>query len=218
MDYNIYEYGETVVKRSLNSYDDMNHNNQHMVMGLTSELTEELIVALEKNDMVNVMEELGDATFFNIGSLIHHGYWDKFKEKIKQTDSLLLDLGFDWTDVDYAKRLTPTERKGLFDNVLFLTFKNVGALNTIYKNLLVKSTPKYNDEILTEEQICEKHCALQICINTLTYMMGENYHKVREMNDKKLFARHKGGTFTPETSLGRDTDEERKIMEDTANK
>ena len=215
MNYNIYEYGETVVKRSLNYYDNQNENNFHMIAGLTSELTEELLIALDTNDVVNIVEELGDATFFNIGSMIHNKYWDNFKEKIEQTDALLLDMGFDWTDENYSKKLTPTERKDLFTNVLFLTFKSVGTLNTIYKNVLVKNTPKYNGNILTEEQICDIHCNLQICINTLTTMMGKNYHEVREVNDKKLFARHKGGTFTPETSLNRDTEEERKIMEES---
>lgn len=217
MDYKIYEYGEAVVKRSLNYYEDKNHNNFHMISGLTSELTEELIVALETNDLVNILEELGDATFFNVGSMIHNGYWDSFKEQIADTDSLLIDLGFDWSDQDYAKKLTPTEKKDLFNTVLFAAFKSIGALNTIYKNVLVKDKPKYNNNILTPEQICSQHCNLQICINTLTIMMGSNYQKVREMNDKKLFARHNGGTLTPESSDNRDTDAERKIMEDTNN-
>ena len=49
-------------------------------------------------------------------------------------------------------------------------------------------------------------------------MIGSNYHQVREVNDKKLFARHNGSVLTPKTSLNRDTDSERKIMEDVLNK
>ena len=71
--------------------------------------------------------------------------------------------------------------------------------------------------ILTEEEICNINCALQIAINTLTILLGNSYIKVREINDKKLFARHKGGTLTPETSLNRDTEEERKIMDSVVN-
>lgn len=218
MNYNIYDYSEKVVKRSLNYYDDKNHNNQHMIMGLTSELTDELITALEKNDITNIIEELGDATFFNVGSLIHQGYWETFKDKIEQTDKLLLDLGFEWTDEKYSNKLTPQERKDIFNTVLFITFKTIGQLNTIYKNILVKDTPKYDGEILTDEQICNIHCHLLVCINTITSMVGSNYHTVREVNDKKLFARHKGGTFTPETSLNRNTEEERKLMDETLDK
>lgn len=189
-----------------------------MVAGFTSELIDELVQAFDKNDMVNILEELGDATFFNVGCMIHNKYWDEFKEKIAQTDSLLLDLGFEWSDTDYYKKLTPSERKNIFNTVVFSTFKVAGALNTVYKNILVKNTPKYDGVILSREQICDKHNELLICINTLTVMLGKNWNEVREINDKKLFARHKGGTLTPETSLGRDTVEERKIMEDTVKK
>lgn len=215
MSYNIYEYGEKVVKRTLNFYPDMNHNNHHMIMGLTSELTEELIVALDQNDMVNVVEELGDATFFNVGSMIQNGFYDDFKEQIENSDKLLLDLGFDWTDEEYSKKLTPTEKKDMFNNVLFVTFKAVGTLNTIYKNTLVKSKPVYNKVELTREQICSVHIQLQVCINTITTMIGKNYHDVRQVNDIKLDKRHKGGPFTVENSNNRDTDAERKVMEDT---
>lgn len=216
MDYQIYEYGETVVKRSLNYYENKNENNFHMISGLTSELTEELIVALDKNDMVNILEELGDATFFNVGSMIHNNYWDIFKEKIAETDTLLLDLGFDWSDQDYSKKLTPSEKKEIFNTVIFTMYKSVGALNTIYKNILVKDIAKYNGEVLSPEQVCSQHCNLMICINTLTVMLGSNFQKVREINDKKLFARHNGGTLTADSSNNRDTDAERKIMEETA--
>lgn len=218
MTYNIYDYGEKVVKRSLNYYENNNENNFHMIAGLTSELTDELITAFESSDLTNIIEELGDATFFNVGNLIHNGLWDKFKEKIENTDKLLLDLGFDWNDENFSKKLTPLERKNYVDNVLFTIFKSVGALNTIYKNILVKNTPKYNGKILTEEEICFYNCNLQIAINTLSIMVGSNYHQVREVNDKKLFARHNGSVLTPETSLNRDTDSERKIMEDVLNK
>ena len=215
--YGILEYAENVVKRSLNYYENMNENNFHMVAGFTSELTDELLTALEKNDITNILEELGDATFFNVGNMIHNGFLEKFSQKISETDTLLLDLGFDWNDEDFARKLTPEEKKSYFNNVLFVIFKNTGALNTIYKNVLVKNTPKYDGKILTEEEICNINCALQIAINTLTILLGNSYIKVREINDKKLFARHKGGTLTPETSLNRDTEEERKIMDSVVN-
>lgn len=217
MTYNIYDYGEKVVKRSLNYYENNNENNFHMIAGFTSELTDELISAFESSDLTNIIEELGDATFFNVGNLIHNNLWDKFKEKIENTDKLLLDLGFDWNDENFSKNLTQLERKNYVDSVLFTIFKTVGALNTIYKNILVKNTPKYNGKILTDEEICYYNCNLQIAINTLSVMIGTNYHQVREVNDKKLFSRHNGGTLTPETSLNRDTDKERKLMEDVLN-
>ena len=215
--YGILEYAENVVKRSLNYYENMNENNFHMVAGFTSELTDELLTALEKNDITNILEELGDATFFNVGNMIHNGFLEKFSQKISETDTLLLDLGFDWNDEDFARKLTPEEKKSYFNNVLFVIFKHAGALNTIYKNVLVKNTPKYDGKILTEEEICNINCVLQIAINTLTILLGNSYIKVREINDKKLFARHKGGTLTPETSLNRDTEEERKIMDSVVN-
>ena len=215
--YGILEYAENVVKRSLNYYENMNENNFHMVAGFTSELTDELLTALDKNDITNILEELGDATFFNVGNMIHNGFLEKFSQKISETDALLLDLGFDWNDEDFARKLTPEEKKSYFNNVLFVIFKQVGALNTIYKNVLVKNTPKYDGKILTEEEICNINCVLQIAINTLTILLGNSYIKVREINDKKLFARHKGGTLTPETSLNRDTEEERKIMDSVVN-
>ena len=215
--YGILEYAENVVKRSLNYYENMNENNFHMVAGFTSELTDELLTALEKNDITNILEELGDATFFNVGNMIHNGFLEKFSQKISETDALLLDLGFDWNDEDFARKLTPEEKKSYFNNVLFVIFKHTGALNTIYKNVLVKNTPKYDGKILTEEEICNINCVLQIAINTLTILLGNSYIKVREINDKKLFARHKGGTLTPETSLNRDTEEERKIMDSVVN-
>jgi hypothetical protein len=117
--YGILEYAENVVKRSLNYYENMNENNFHMVAGFTSELTDELLTALEKNDITNILEELGDATFFNVGNMIHNGFLEKFSQKISETDTLLLDLGFDWNDEDFARKLTPEEKKSYFNNVLF---------------------------------------------------------------------------------------------------
>ena len=87
--YGILEYAENVVKRSLNYYENMNENNFHMVAGFTSELTDELLTALEKNDITNILEELGDATFFNVGNMIHNGFLEKFSQKISETDALL---------------------------------------------------------------------------------------------------------------------------------
>jgi len=54
--YGILEYAENVVKRSLNYYENMNENNFHMVAGFTSELTDELLTALEKNDITKFLK------------------------------------------------------------------------------------------------------------------------------------------------------------------
>jgi len=143
---------------------------------------------------------------------------EKEKEKlIEELRCFKEDLGFDWNDEDFARKLTPEEKKSYFNNVLFVIFKPDNLYDEMILKVLNDETPKYDGKILTEEEICKINCALQIAINTLTILLGNSYIKVREINDKKLFARHKGGTLTPETSLNRDTEEERKIMDSVVN-
>lgn len=206
-------YADVVINRTINNYDDMNYNNFHMVSGLTSELTDELIKALNANDNTNIVEELGDAQFFTIGLLILNGWFDKYLEDIIKSDSMLLDLGFDWSNFEEQAKLSDDIRAKLFNNVLFDTYVMVGKLNTIFKNILIKDTPKYDGKVLTEHEIVLQVINLIVCINTLCHMTGNNLMTVRNVNNEKLFARYSGGTFDPKKSLDRNIEEERKIMD-----
>lgn len=217
--YGIINYGEVVVKRTLNDLGNPNENNFHMISGFTSELTVELLNAIGKNDTVNIIEELGDAYWFTTGLLITCGYFNKpeYKEKISVIDSMILNLGFDWNDENYLISISEEEKVRILNNVLFITYSRVGAINTIFKNIMIQNKPKYDGEVLNEEQILDRILEILICINTLVIFTGKTIQEIREVNDKKLLKRYKGGTFTPELSINRNTDSERELMEKEVN-
>lgn len=219
--YDIISFGNNIVKRSMNVFTDQDHNNLHMIAGLTSELTEEFISSFTNlnedgnSDVTNMAEELGDGLWFTVGLLIHNGFWKEENfQKIASTDSMVLNMGFDWTDETMAEKLKDDGSfHSLFNAVFFQTLKQIGRINTIYKNILIKNTAKLNGKVLSDGEILDEILRLIICINTLSIFTGKSIYEIREMNDKKLFKRYDGGTFTAEKSLNRDTNSEREILE-----
>ena len=136
---------------------------------------------------------------------------------IDEENKIIYSLSDDaYLDEDFKYKLNGTYKVLNSNYFSYEVADELEELNVLDASF-TKNTPKYDGKILTEEEICNINCALQIAINTLTILLGNSYIKVREINDKKLFARHKGGTLTPETSLNRDTEEERKIMDSVVN-
>ena len=212
--YDIISYKINVVDKKLLDMGDKWKNLLHMTLGHTSEISDELLRAIESNDPSKVIEELGDATFFNVGIIKYLDLWkEEHFNEIISSDHKLLNLGFDW------KEKTPED----FDGNKYLQFiinliqiQN-GRIATVIKNMLIKDTPKYEGVVLTEEQIVKLLTDQLVNLNTLSYFMGHGFQQVRHSNAIKLGLRYKE-SFTAEESLNRDVEAESEALQETIKK
>lgn len=209
--YDIISYKINVVDKKLLHRESKWENLLHMTAGHTSEISDELFTALQKQDSNELIAEIGDATFFLVGQLIFMDLWKESNfPKIIATDNMLMNLGFDWHE----------EKGEDFDGQKYLTIivntlqAQNGKICTVVKNLMIKDKAMLEGVVLNEEQILHLYTAQLITLNTLAYFMGFGWHKVREANAVKLGLRYKE-SFTAEESVNRNVAVENQAIAET---
>lgn len=182
-----------VVQKTILNHSDMKYNLAHMSLGMMSEITTEYLEAVEKNDLVNIKEELGDCEWFLLG-------WAKF-------EGLVIP-----EVVNYYTHKNCEVTSVTWQNLV----GNMGKICTLVKNTIIKDKPKLDGIIYSavDKQVLFQECLAGIQL--VADMHGINMSEIREIIAKKLNVRYDGGGFDPEKSLGRDVEAERKIMENLA--
>lgn len=177
--YNLIEYRDNVVRKTLLVKDDKMFNVIHMVLGMGSELMSELPLALKKKSLTNIIEELGDIEFFAVGYCI-------------------------FENIGLPDKMVPTTNHKLIDSLLLMNIA-IGNLQTIVKKELVSGVKKLDGFVVTKEKLSEivydVLIAIQLFANENNLDM-ENV--VRPANARKLNVRYDGGGFSADKSLNRD--------------
>lgn len=185
--YDLLQFTEEVVKKTLLVKEDRMFNLCHMALGFGSEYMSELLMAHINKSHSNKQEEIGDIEFFLVGWAIFEG-------------------------LDYATPITANSYQQLIQPEVLLS-KTLGDIQTVVKKELVSGVQKLDGKVLTKEDlqrmfedaivgiqgICRKECLL---LET----------GIRPMIAKKLNVRYDGGGFDANKSIDRDTDAEAKAM------
>lgn len=147
--------------RTLAELGNQLHNSIHMTLGVGSEFLKELLSALEKDDEVNIQEELGDMSWF---AVCYSHIWGF------EIDKTLLGKIIEGNDSE---------------DILILAFKAIGHLQELDKNQLAyKRTVPGNDI----ERIKSLHLILAF-IEVLCKKHEYNSGGVRKKNIAKLLKR-----------------------------
>lgn len=113
---NIKEYQQNVL-RTMPDLGSLLLNSIHMTLGIGTEITEELVLALDKKDKVNVSEELADAQWYicNYATLYNIEIADVKKNEPEIELGLFVLVGriqdYDKKELAYGKQTTLKERK-----------------------------------------------------------------------------------------------------------
>lgn len=208
INYDIISYKINVVDKKILDRKNKWENILHMTLGHTSEISDELITALQNNDKENVVAELGDATFFLVGTMIFMDLWKEqnFTEIIN-SDHYLINLGFNWNEEQPADFPYQQHLQTLVNQ---LQMQN-GKINTVIKNLLNKDKAILEGVVLDEPAIVKLFTAQLAHLNTIAYLIGVGFAMVRKTNAIKLGFRYKDN-FTVEESLNRDVEGENAAM------
>lgn len=208
INYDIISYKINVVDKKILDRKNKWENILHMAAGHTSEISDELITALQKNDKEGVIAELGDATFFCVGTMIFMDLWkEKNFTEIINSDHYLVNLGFNWNEEQPEDFPFQAHVQTLIN---LLQIQN-GKINTVIKNLLNKDKALYEGVVLTEEEIVKLFTAQLANLNTLAYLLGFGFAMVRKTNAIKLGFRYKDN-FTVAESMNRDIEGENQAM------
>lgn len=177
--YNLIEYRDNVVKKTLLVKDDKMFNVMHMVLGMGSELMSELPLALRKKSLTNITEELGDIEFFVVGYCI-------------------------FENIGLPDKMIPTTNHLLMNPILLMNIA-IGNLQTIVKKELVSGVKKLDGIVVTKEKLQE--IVFDILTGIQMFADQEHLHLeqgVRPANARKLNVRYDGGGFSADKSLNRD--------------
>mgnify|MGYP001235101464 CR=1 FL=1 len=171
-------------------------NLLHAVLGLSSEVSE-LMVADRSGDRINAAEELGDLGWYL--AIIK-----RFLSEQKEEYDILAESEI------YPYKLTFEDHFNAFGGKLLF---HIGLMADELKRVIFYKKPEFNLARLRYHSVeCSK--ALRLMANYLNFDSEE----INAMNINKLQGkgRFKDGIFTSDQALNRDTDNERKILEDLA--
>lgn len=191
--YNLEEYLDQVVLKTLLIKEDRLFNVSHMVLGMGSEFMSELPLAILQKNHTNIIEEIGDIEFFAVGYAYFEG--------------ITLPTKFESTT--YQKLIIP----------LLLIQTGIGQLQTIVKKELVSGVKKLDGVIVTHEKLTS--IVYDILIGIQLFCEKEKIsleHTIRPANARKLNIRYDGGGFTAEHSLNRDYEAETLALENIGEK
>ena len=177
--YNLIEYRDNVVRKTLLVKDDKMFNVMHMVLGMGSELMSELPLALRKKSLTNITEELGDIEFFVVGYCI-------------------------FENIGLPDKMVPTTNHLLMNPLLLMNIA-IGNLQTIVKKELVSGVKKLDGVVVTKEKLQEIVfdilTGIQMFADEQRLLLDQG---VRPANARKLNVRYDGGGFSADKSLNRD--------------
>lgn len=166
----------------------------HMKLGLVSEL-DEIIEALTRKDRVNISEELGDVLWY------------------AANDITFLGLESHLSDYVFLPKMAPTD-----GNYLGTVSNALGGLFSLVYNVakLCDMTKKYlaYDKPINQEEVIKRYKYVLGAINNIAYGAGVDVEKAMDIVIEKLQKRYPEA-FTVENAKERDTDTERKAMENT---
>lgn len=181
--YNLLQYREEVVLKTLLIKEDHLFNVSHMVLGMGSEILSELPVAEKLMNETNRIEELGDIEFFAIG----YAHFE---------------------DIELPAKAEIRPMESLCDPLDLMRF-SIGCLQTIVKKELVSGVKKLDGVVVTKEKLTEiVHTVLASIQMYANYWNLDLEETVRPANARKLNVRYDGGGFTAEQSLNRDYEKE----------
>lgn len=187
------------VPTTMNQLGTRLHDEVHMVLGFGSELTNELAIAILRNDTVNISEELCDAEWFlcnkaNLYGIILPDY----------APNILYNEVAEFFKV-------PLER--LLGSDIAVLHMASGALMDITKREFAYGEAKYDKKPVTVE-LREKLILLTLsAIRSIAERFHSNLPDGRDAIKRKLDERYKKKGFDANLALNRDTDAERKALE-----
>lgn len=185
MDYKEYkvEAGRTMAQLG-----ELVHDSMHMVIGMNTESSAELLPALKKNqvDITNIKEEIGDLMWYVANYASIHTF----------------DLQL--TELEIIKNLnlkfhTP---KDLLEEIII----TIGELQDLDKKFFAYKKP-YN-----QVEQYNLFFTLKTYIETLCYKLQFDLGKILQTNIDKLRARYPE-KFTENNAVNRNLDKERQILE-----
>lgn len=166
----------------------------HGAIGLTTEIPE-LAKAVEKNDLINIKEELGDLSWY-----------------AARVDDLLLaldcDLEFDETDIEYIEQILAIgiDTKSLYTDLVEVV--NDGIMD------IAKRAMFYNTQY-TVSKLLISAIELHIIIYLYCHYYNLDIQDVRDTNTRKLAdkaaGRYKKG-FSTEAAVNRDLNAEKELL------
>lgn len=177
--YNLVEYRDNVVLKTLLIKEDKIFNLTHMALGMGSELMSELPIADKLMNETNRIEELGDIEFFVIG----YAYFE---------------------DIEIPNKIPVNSVNALIEPLDLLNHY-IGCIQTIVKKELVSGVKKLDGVVVTKEKLSEIVYNVLFGIQMYAdYWNLDMVNVVRPANARKLNVRYDGGGFTAENSLDRD--------------
>jgi NTP pyrophosphatase (non-canonical NTP hydrolase) len=180
---NIKEYQQEV-KRTMPDLGSLLLNSLHMTTGMATEIMEELTIAMEKKDFVNISEELADAQWYACnyatiyGIELQHIYRIPYHER-RQLTAYLDDLNI------HIGRLLDYDKKEL----------------------------AYGKKNITAEQRAETLNKVLYSIEATATKLGVDMREARQKVVNKLRLRYPE-KFDADKAINRDTAAERKILEE----
>lgn len=215
---NLHEFNQEVVQVTIKDLGNDIANKSHMLLGITSEILDELFVSAMQDDITNYFEEIGDTEWFTIGYMNFYG----------------LSIPIDTPDksefiLEFFKSRSNESNMQFFEdqdnNNLSMMFINsaIGILSSILKKEITSGVLKYNGEIVEKQFLQDLTEGILYSLSQLaekpddyhdfTFAQSMTMSEIREKIKNKLLFRHKGQAMTVETDLNRDLTSERTILE-----
>lgn len=208
------DYYENVVLKTIKTDLPPLLNKSHMALGFASEMLSEFTVADINGDVVNAVEEIGDAYYFVVGfAHFYNVHIPNDDEYDKVMSAMVLKFGLYTNDTLFQRIKT---------NPLDVINRLLGDMCTILKKEITSNVLKLDGKILTHEDLSE---IIYMTLYAFSYYasqkFGENdsdpIGKIREINGLKLVGiRHKDG-FSVDTDLNRNLEAERKLLTEKVN-
>jgi NTP pyrophosphatase (non-canonical NTP hydrolase) len=194
-------------------------NKSHMLLGMISEIQDELQTAFVTEDIVNCYEELGDNEWFVLGHMKCYGI--DIPQTIPDRSERLQ------AEITSGKTIVADKDDDLSDRLDSLLIKKIGILAAILKKEITSGVMKY-DSMIVDKSFVEDICLDILYINQKTVELVPEFlslskteseeqsltiEQVRERIANKLLKRHDGGAMTTESDLNRNLDAERSLLE-----